>query len=488
MKIKLARDWDIGEQIGQGGFGVVKLATSDDGQAAVAKFIPKASGAGRDLLFVNLGSARNVVPILDSGETEDSWVLVMPRAEKNLRQYIEEEGPAISAEQARVILTEIVTALVDLADKVVHRDLKPENVLFLDGQWCLADFGISRYAEATTAPDTQKFAMSPPYAAPERWRSEHATIAADVYALGVIGYEMLAGKRPFPGPGQEDFREQHLHADLAPLEQVDAPLASLVEECLIKASGARPSPANLMVRLERAATPPSSPGLARLQEANRIEANRQAEAARRASEASTEADRRTTLLDAAHQGLEALSNALANAIAVAAPVSPTQLGRGGGWSMKIGSAELQFSGLKAVAAQPWGRAVPLDVIACAAVGVRIPQDRYGYEGRAHSLWFCDAKSAGEYGWFETAFMLLQFMARPVSINPFALAPGAKAAGAVGPGVNECQVAWPFTRLDGEDLEEFISRWAEWLADGSEGRLHQPTTIPDRSPDGSWRQA
>jgi hypothetical protein len=487
MKLKLTKDWDIGEQIGQGGFGVVKLATSGN-EEAVAKFIPKAPGADRELLFVDLDSARNVVPILDSGETEDSWVLVMPRADKNLRQYIEEEGPTISTDQTRVILADIVTALVDLADKVVHRDLKPENVLFLDGHWCLADFGISRYAQATTAPDTQKFAMSPPYVAPERWRNERAATASDVYAAGVIGYEMLAGNRPFPGPGLEDFREQHLHADSAPLEQVDAPLASLVEECLIKASGARPSPANLMARLERAATPPNSPGLARLQEANRIEANRHAEAARRVSEASTEADRRNALLDAARQGLEALSNTLANAIAAAAPAAQTQSGRGGEWSMNIGSAELQFSGLKAVAAQPWGRAVSLDVIACAAVGVRIPPNRSGYEGRAHSLWFCDAKSAGEYGWFETAFMFLQSMAQPVSINPFALAPGAKAAGAVGHGVNECQVAWPFTRLDGEDLEEFISRWAEWLADGSEGRLHHPTTIPDRSPAGSWRQA
>jgi serine/threonine protein kinase len=48
---------------------------------------------------------------------------------------------------------DVAVALVDLAGKVVHRDLKPENVLLLNGTWCLADFGISRYAEATTAPE-----------------------------------------------------------------------------------------------------------------------------------------------------------------------------------------------------------------------------------------------------------------------------------------------------------------------------------------------
>jgi serine/threonine-protein kinase len=113
------------------------------------------------LLFVDLGSARNVVPVIDHGETKDSWVLVMPRAEISLRQHLEEKGPALPAEEARAILTDIATTLVDLAGKVVHRDIKPENVLLLDGHWCLADFGISRYAEATTAPDTHKFAMSP---------------------------------------------------------------------------------------------------------------------------------------------------------------------------------------------------------------------------------------------------------------------------------------------------------------------------------------
>jgi serine/threonine protein kinase len=69
----------------------------------------------------------------------------------------------------------------------------------LDGRWCLADFGISRYAEATTAPDTRKLAWTPAYAAPEQWRAEPASAATDVYALGVIAYELLAGIRPFRG-------------------------------------------------------------------------------------------------------------------------------------------------------------------------------------------------------------------------------------------------------------------------------------------------
>ncbi len=134
----------------------------------------------------------------------------------------------------------------------MHRDVKPQNVLLLEGRWCLADFGIARYAEASTAPDTRKFAMSMPYAAPERWRGERATAAADVYSLGVIAHEVIVGALPFPGPSEHDFREQHLHAEPPPLPGATTRLASLVEECLFKAPQSRPTPTNLLVRLAKA--------------------------------------------------------------------------------------------------------------------------------------------------------------------------------------------------------------------------------------------
>jgi serine/threonine-protein kinase len=97
--------------------------------------------------------------------------------------------------------------------------------LLLNGRWCLADFGISRYAEATTAPDTRKYAMTAPYAAPEQWQFERATAATDIYALGVIGYEMLAGARPIAGPSPEQYREQHLQQTPPQLQNVSSPLA-----------------------------------------------------------------------------------------------------------------------------------------------------------------------------------------------------------------------------------------------------------------------
>src|SRR5688500_17759649 len=123
-QLELNRRWTIGEQIGGGGFGKVYLAKSGEVNA-VAKFVPKVQGAARELLFVNLANVRNVVPIIDSGEHENYWVLVMPRAEGSLREHLDHSGGSLSLPDAIEVLKDVCDALVDLDGRVVHRDLKP---------------------------------------------------------------------------------------------------------------------------------------------------------------------------------------------------------------------------------------------------------------------------------------------------------------------------------------------------------------------------
>ena len=217
---------------------------------------------------------------------------------------------------------------MDLEGKVVHRDLKPENVLRLDGRWCLADFGISRYAEATTAPDTRKFAMSPQYAAPERWRAERASGAADVYAVGVMAYEMLTGVLPFAGPAFEDFRDAHLHQDPAHLGEVPAALAALVEECLYKAPGRGRQLRIFGPGLTGWAVLRPRPGL--LPCRKRIE-SRSSDTPRprvRARLHRSEAERRTDLADAAERSFARISDALRHAIDRRRPVRPAVVNSG----------------------------------------------------------------------------------------------------------------------------------------------------------------
>lgn len=488
-RVSLQREWELGDRIGGGGFGKVYAAKAADSGPAVAKLVPKAKGAQRELLFVDLTNVRNVVPIIDSGETSGHWVLVMPRAEESLRDRLRRAAGALEPAAAIAILTDVVTALVDLDGKVVHRDVKPENILLLQGKWCLADFGISRYAEATTAPDTQKYALSPAYSAPERWRGERATIAVDVYSVGVIAYEMLMGALPFSSRDVDGLREEHLHGAPTPLAGVPPQLAALVEECLYKAAAARPSPANVLARLGRMLQAAPRVKLGKLQEANLAEATRLGESARRESEARSEAERRAALVDAAKRSWGGIAHALKETISQAAPTTRVEPGRGGAWSIRLGSAQLRLAEPVTTALKPWGsrEAPAFDVIAHSSVSVEVPSDRYGYEGRSHSLWYCDARETGRYQWFECAFMFSPLIQRMGRQDPFALDPGEEAGKALWVGMAEFQMAWPFMPIDLGDMDDFIARWGDWFADATQRRLQRPSTMPERHAEGSWRR-
>jgi serine/threonine protein kinase len=159
FELHLERTWTVGELIGRGGFGKVHAVSDGDVQAA-AKFVPKTPGSERELLLTDVPDARNVIQIIEAGETDDDWVLVMPRAEYSLRDFLGQRGQ-LNQEEAVTVLIEVAQALADLDGRIVHRDLKPESLLYWGGSWCLTDFGISRYAEAATASDTRKFALSP---------------------------------------------------------------------------------------------------------------------------------------------------------------------------------------------------------------------------------------------------------------------------------------------------------------------------------------
>lgn len=483
--IKLNRDWRLGTQLGSGGFGRVYVAQSVDGDQAVIKLIPKAPGADRELLFEELSGVPNIVPVLDRGEWEDFWVLVMPRAEKSLREYMVERGGRLPVDDVIGVLIDIVEVLVSIEGRVVHRDLKPENILLLEGHWCLADFGIARYAEATTAPDTQKYAMTPPYAAPEQWRGERASSATDVYATGVTAYEILEGNQPFPGPEMHDYRRQHLEDTPPPIQGIPVSLHSLIVECLYKAPQARPSPQNLLERL-KTGVQPASEAAQRLQHAHQGAVERQAEAARQESAAQSEANRRAELCLAAEQSLTRIAEQLHTQIVVNAPRSASP--NGTLWPCTLNNARLSVEpvSMAAVPSEESHYQPPFEVIAYSQITVSIPSDRFDYHGRSHSLWYCDAKEKGVFRWHETSFMITPSIPRRGRLNPFAMDPGEEAYGALSPVMTVYQLAWPFMPIDQGNETEFIERWIAWFADAAEGKLGNPSRMPERDPKDSWR--
>jgi eukaryotic-like serine/threonine-protein kinase len=210
----------------------------------------------------------NIARVLDLGEQEGRPYLVMELLEgESLAARVDRAGAMAPAEASRVVAA--VADALEAAHRagVVHRDVKPGNVfLTSDGEVKVLDFGIAS-AVGDAAITTGDLLGTPAYLAPERVLGHPATPAADIYALGVVLYELLAGRRPFEAGSDIELAMAHVHARPAPLRQL-APSApsSLVAACehaMAKDPSARLSSAAAFARLVRAKglgpTPPPWP-------------------------------------------------------------------------------------------------------------------------------------------------------------------------------------------------------------------------------------
>ena len=129
------------------------------------------------------------------------------------------------------------------AAKLVHRDVKPANILVReDGLVKLTDFGIARAADASAHTRAGELVGTPAYISPEQALGRPATGASDLYALGVVGHEMLCGAKPFDKPTPLATAMSHIHEPPPPLPD-DAPeaLAGVIEELLAKDPADRPA-------------------------------------------------------------------------------------------------------------------------------------------------------------------------------------------------------------------------------------------------------
>ena len=480
-------EWRIeSKPLGRGGFGRVYPAMADDQPPAAAKFIPKAPGAEREMLLKDdLSGVPNVVPRLDDGESGNDWVIVMPWAEKSLRDYLNEKG-SIPIDDAVRVLIDIAQALVMIEDRIVHRDIKPENILLLDEHWCLTDFGISRYAEATTAEETWKGAKSRPYAAPEIWRSERATSATDVYSVGVVAYEMLTGQPPYAGP---DYRTQHLHENPDPSADLPTLLHSLIMSCLNKAPEARPTPQRILDQVNQMTKHgvEKSDAVHQLQQASHVAVSRKAEEERKRSIERSDAERRDDLRKTALQSLNTITSMIAEQVDSVMEVKITRIPNG--IERRINEARLVID--RPADQRSWWndfgtqfRERAFEVVDYAFIGVASPPDQFGYKGRSHSLWFCDAKDRNVFRWYETAFMFHPLSQKMSAFDPFLMFPNNDALQAL-ESMHTYQVAWPFTPIDQGEETDFLERWISWFADAARGTLQRPSSMPERDT-GTWR--
>jgi serine/threonine-protein kinase len=188
----------------------------------------------------------NVIEIFDQGETEDGApFLVMELLQGRSLADVMAQGPMPMA-RALPIAIEMTRALARAHDfEVIHRDLKPENVFLLAGDRVkLLDFGIARCAQDARLTNLGEIFGTPQYMAPERGTSIDAGPAADLYALGVMLFEMLSGRLPFEANDPATWLLKHLREPPPHLKQLvpEAPdaLDRLVYDLMAKDPAERP--------------------------------------------------------------------------------------------------------------------------------------------------------------------------------------------------------------------------------------------------------
>ncbi len=202
------------ERIGAGGMGVVYRASRADGsfeQTVALKLLPRflettervARFRMERQILARLNHP-NIARLLDGGVTDEGYpYLVMEYVDgRSITEYAQENG--LSLRERIGLLLDVLRALrYAHTNLIVHRDIKPANILVTDdGDVKLLDFGIAKLLDATDAPEdritrTAQQLLTPEYAAPEQIMGEPITTATDVYQVGVLAYELLAGEMPF---------------------------------------------------------------------------------------------------------------------------------------------------------------------------------------------------------------------------------------------------------------------------------------------------
>ena len=256
MQAALGDAFHVESELGGGGMSRLFLATEASlKRRVVIKLLPpdlasevSAARFKQEMEFAARLQHPHILPILAAGAREGLLYYIMPYvAGESLRGRLEREGRLSVADASR-LLAEVADALAFAHGLgIIHRDIKPENVLLEGKHAVLADFGIARalIESRTRRPLTATGTSigTPGYMAPEQFSGESVDARSDVYALAVVGYEMLAGTPPFTGPSPQAVLTAHLTTPPAPVHllrpEVPLPLSTALSRALAKEPDAR---------------------------------------------------------------------------------------------------------------------------------------------------------------------------------------------------------------------------------------------------------
>jgi WD40 repeat protein/tRNA A-37 threonylcarbamoyl transferase component Bud32 len=238
--------YEIIEQIGTGGFADVYKALDPtlDRQVALKVLAPHLL---RDPEFVRRfqREARtaaklrhpNIVVIHEIGEDQGRYYIAMEYLEgATLKEVIEKQGP-LPPQRVIGILNQLASALDYAHEKgVVHRDIKPSNIILgPEDHATITDFSIVKAAESTGLTTTGQILGTPEYMSPEQGQGQEVTPRSDIYSLGVVLYEMLAGKVPFEAPTPLALMMKHASDPPPPIPEINAELPAAMQAAVEKA-------------------------------------------------------------------------------------------------------------------------------------------------------------------------------------------------------------------------------------------------------------
>jgi TolB-like protein/Flp pilus assembly protein TadD len=241
-------------ELGQGGMAIVFLAEDRKHHRQVAVKVLRAELAGilgPDRFLREIETAArlhhpHILPLYDSGEVDGFLYYVMPLAEgESLRDRLRREKQ-LPLEDALRIAREVADALSYAhAHGVVHRDIKPENILLESGHAVVADFGIARAVSAAGSDRLTETGISlgtPTYMSPEQAAgSDDLDGRSDLYSLGCVLYEMLAGDPPFTGPTAASVIQQHITVEPRSITQLRPAVPAGVAEAISRALAKTPA-------------------------------------------------------------------------------------------------------------------------------------------------------------------------------------------------------------------------------------------------------
>ena len=184
----------------------------------------------------------NIVGVYDVGQSQEMNYIVMEYVEgTDLKDYVRQRGALHPIEAVRIMM-QIVSAIAAAhQNRIIHRDIKPQNILIdREGNVKITDFGIAVALSDTSLTQTNTLLGSVHYLSPEQTRGGMATIQTDIYALGIVLYELLTGRVPFDGESAVSIALKHFQEPLPPVMNPSVMIPQSLENIVLKATAKDP--------------------------------------------------------------------------------------------------------------------------------------------------------------------------------------------------------------------------------------------------------